>query len=327
MRSPLWTTHTPRSILVRKTGTVDLTARIPDALKGIGLGKLPERISTFVFRNYTIVRDGIVNVSQLPVKLTKASEDRIRAEIDAGRLPASVDQVVIVGDSPAVRVLNLEGLPVVNRASVKAVSARTLFEKQWELLRFQAAQKVLHGYQKAYTDGRTSEGYTALYGAEAATWLKEQGITDYSGFSPKMLQAESTDVYPSKKLEVKIKGYSSLPSMTEYEKQEAKGKLNGPAALMQATVDRVKAFMDSDTYKGVADPKALLTTWLNSETTLAVQECRRLMFEIAQLKTAVLIGNVWFQEFRTLEENQMELTIGGTKLAFTAEAKETEEKV
>lgn len=321
------------SILIRKTGTVDLSARIPDALKGSGLGKLPERIGTYVFRNYTIVRDGIVNVSQLPVKLTKATVDRIQAEIDAGRLPNGTLGYTIAalttdsGFNPAVQILNLEGLPVVNRASVRSVSARTLFEKQWELLRFQAAQKVLHGYQKAHTDGRTSEGYTALYGAEASAWLKEQGITDFNGFNPKSLQAESTDVYQSKRLEVKVKGYSTLPSLADYEKQVTKGKLNGPAVLMKATVDRVEAFMASDTYKGVADPKALLTTWLNSEAQLATQECRRLMFEIAQLKAAVLIGNVWPVEFATMDQNQMELTIGGTKLAFTLEARETGEKV
>lgn len=310
------------SILVRKTGTVDLSARIPENLKGAGLGKVPERIGTFVYRNYTVIRDGIVNVNQLPVSLTDATKARIRVEVDAGRLPATT-----LAYNDGCDVLNLEGLPVVNRASVKSVSARKLFETQWALLKAQAAQKVLKSYQSTHTEGKVSEGYAALYGDEAATWLKDQGVTDFNGFNPKSVQTEATDVYQSKSLEVKVKGYSSLPSMTKYAEMAVKGKFNGPALLMQPTVERVEKFLASDTYKNVADPKALLKAWLHSETQLAVQECRKLLFEIAQMKTAITVGNCWFQEFKTIEENAMELTLDGVPLIFTAEAKETEEKV
>jgi len=52
------------SILVKRMGSVSL----PDNDYGFG-----NTFNSFVWRNYAIVRDGIVNVSKLPIKLTRGT--------------------------------------------------------------------------------------------------------------------------------------------------------------------------------------------------------------------------------------------------------------
>lgn len=87
-----------------------------------------------------------------------------------------------------------------------------------------AAQKVFNTIKKDKFP-RKSEGFSVRYGDEAATWLKEQGFTDYSGFGPKTVQAEAKDFYLGKELKVSLKGYSTIPSLNEFKKQAAKVKI------------------------------------------------------------------------------------------------------
>src|SRR5690606_33154394 len=71
------------SVQTRRAGTVDLKAR-----KNGNFKKVPDQFQTFIYRNYSIVRDGIINVDRLPVRLTKAT---LKSLTDAG-MPESVIQ-------------------------------------------------------------------------------------------------------------------------------------------------------------------------------------------------------------------------------------------
>lgn len=310
------------SILVRKEGTVDLSSRLPDEFKGKGLGKIPEHFSSFVFRNYTIVKDGLVNVSALPVRLSRETANELKTQLPEGALSDLQGR-----QNHGEYLIDLTKLPVINRQMVKDASARTLFEKHWELTKARAAQKVYNSYMKEKFPGKKSEGFSALYGEEGSKWLAEQGITDYSGFGPKMVQTEASDVYMAKTLEVKLKGYSTIPSLNEFKKQAAKGKFNGPAELMKPAVDEVEAFLASDVYNGAADKDSLLQTWLGDKAKDVTSKVRRLLFDVAQIKFTVIIGGIWFTEFKSLDETSMDLTVDGVKATFTAELKEVEEKI
>ena len=312
------------SVLVRKDGTVDLSGRLPEQFKGKGLGKIPEQFRSFVFRNYTIVRDGIVNVHELPVRLSAETRAQLDRAVQDGRLRAGAIRTAQDGTT----VLALSELPVTNRKSVQAVSARELFELHWDLTKARAAQKVYGAFLKELPGtAPKSQGFAALYGDDGAAWLAEQGLTDYSGFGPKVLTTEATDVYVAKQLAVKVKGYSTLPSLNDLRKQIEKGKLNGPGQLMRTAYDEVVAFLASQAVKKAANPDDVARTWLDGKATQQTRLARELLFGLAQLKTSVLVGQTWFTEFKSLDENSMELTFDKTKLAFTAVAEEYEEKV
>lgn len=53
----------------------------------------------------------------------------------------------------------------------------------------------------------------------------------------------------------------------------------------------------------------------------------RLIRELAEIKFSVLVGQVWFPEFASLEENTLTITVGGYTVAGKIELIEKEEQV
>jgi hypothetical protein len=273
-------------------------------------GNVPDAFPTFIFRNYSIIKDGIVNVGVLPCKVSDITRNKLATAIPANAFTASADGAIL---------FDLTKIPVINRKMVKGASAKTLFELEFDGLKAAAAKKVYDTYKKENFP-RKSEGFTFLYGDEAATWLKDQGLTDYSGFSPKTTQAESKDVYMGKELKVSIKGLSSLPSLKDVKDKMAKGKLNGAAALMAPYVDEVEAQL-----KKYGMPA--LEAWLDQKVKEAVKLRRSFLHRLAEIKFSVIVGQVWFNEFASLDENSMSISYAGHQLDCKVEMKEVEVKI
>jgi hypothetical protein len=315
------------SVLVRKEGTVKL--KPPKEHK-----RIPKTFPTYIHRNYAVIKDGIINVDRLPVRMTKGTIQKLQK---AG-MPAAVlrnpkgetltqNRLKLSKASkgrPVNVVLDLRKLPVINRQMVKDASARTMFAKTHEMMQAKAAQKVYNSVKKEAFP-RESKGYKLLYGDEAAAWLKEQGITDYNGFNPKTVQAEASDYYMGKELKVSLKGLSSLPALKAVKAKIASGKkLTASMSLMAPHVEEVEDFLASDAYKKARDQKKVLEAWLDGQLLAARGDARRLMFELAQIKFSVVVGQIWFTEFTSLDENSLDLDIGdGQTLACKVDMKET----
>lgn len=299
------------SMKLKLEGTVDLTGRLPEG------SKIPTLFPTFQYRDRNVVADGLVNMEQLPVRVTKATANALSKVLPASALPAKM----IVSKDYVEGTINLTALPVINRQMCKTASAANLFRTQFQLEKARAAQKVYKAYKDERVAKKESKSYQETYGATDAEWLKDQGFTDYSGFSPKMVQAESTDFYVGKALEVSLKGYSKLPSMTEYKKQASTNKFNGPGLLMKPVVEEVEAYLNSK------PTEAEVLAWLETKTKAAVKAARDLIFELAQVKFAIVVGQGWFEEFSSLDENSMNLEVDGVQLAGKVEMKEVQVKI
>ena len=312
-----WNESRPNvSIQTKLTGTVDISERLTDEAKKAGV---PVEFPTFIFRNYTIIKDGLVNVEKLPVKITKET---------LSKLKACPSEAMPVRDKDGTVIFDLTVLPVINRNMVKEVSAEDLFRKEWALQQSKAEQKVYNSVRKELAP-KTSKGFKEQYGAEVADWLKEQGFTDYSGFSPKQVQAEASDFYMAKELKVKLKGFASLPSLKDVRTKVASGKaLTSGAALMGPHVKTVDAFLASDGYKKAKDQTKVLEAWMESQAEGVREDTRKLILELAKIKFAITVGQVWFKEFASLEENSLDLDLGaGKPVSCTVEQKEVEVKI
>ena len=79
---------------------------------------------------------------------------------------------------------------------VKGISAKKLANLEWELLKLKGKNKAYKYYDDLLFP-RVSKGFVAMYGEEAEKWLKELGITEFNGFSPKTDTVPSTDYYMS----------------------------------------------------------------------------------------------------------------------------------
>jgi hypothetical protein len=293
-----------------------------------------DKVASYKYNTFTLVKDGIVNVKKLPVLWSPELHnilvknkvgftmcaDLYNAEVPDGKGDARFGQTVII---------DLTSIPLVNRGMVKAISANALAEKEWELKKLQGDKKVYDYYRKELFP-KTSKSFVDMLGQEAADWLKTVGVTDYNGFNPLTDAAETTDFYMSVNLATKIKGLSSLPKVVDVQKKIGNGavfKLN--EWVMVDALKKYHAQMDSDLYQSLSDEQKIgvLKTYLITKSDLLNNRRRAVLQEIAEIKFALILSKKWFTEFQSFDENTLELTLDEQNLKFTFDLNEKEVKV
>lgn len=310
----VWNQSRPNlSVLVRQTGVVTL----PENSFGL------TEIESFRYRNYTLIRDGIVNVKVLPVYLAAETYNKLK-EIP-GLLTVDSETVENAG-AERICFLNLTTLPIVNRKMVADVSAKELAELQYELTQTQGAQSVFNFFQKEHFP-KESKGFSEDLGIEAAEWLKELGITDYNGFAPRVTSEKMGEVYMSTELNVKIEGLASKPTAKAvWDKIKAGKALTERERLFEAAMLEYKAFVESDIYTKNEDQDELLKTWLLNKQKAIVKRVREYLNKMARIKFSLILGQTWFKEFKDIEDNELVLTVDNkpVKFTFLLEDKEVE---
>jgi hypothetical protein len=308
------------SVQVRKPGKVDISGRVIPELKDL----LPKEIDTAITRNYTVIKDGLVNVKTLPVRITRETAKKL--EPACAQIPGLMGVIDVKNHTDGDFLIDLSKLPIINRKMVKEVSAKDFFETCYELTRVQAAQKVYNSFVKELLPAKKADGFAEKYGVPAASWLDEQGFKDY-GFNPKRVVAPTTDVYLSKELKVSLKGLAKLPSLKEYRAAVAKGKLNAGAALMKPTVDEVEAFLASDIYTKAAAKEKVLEAWLEGQAKATRTRARELLYFVSQTTFTIVVGQVWFSDLPTLDDTTMTIEVDGQKVDCSVVMVEKEVKI
>lgn len=295
------------SVLVRISGTVEL----PSNEFGV-----PTKFPTFIFRNYAVVKDGIKHssMSNLPMELSSGSFDVLKTMGVVDPFESHVPGKIYY--------LNAN-LPVVNRKMATSISAKDFFTKVIQLQSMKSAQKVYNTFRKASFE-KTSEGFTVIYGADATAWLKDLGITDFSGFSPKTVSVEARDQYDAKEFSVSIEKCSSIPAINDkLLAKVAKGdKLSLSESLCVPAIKSYNTLIESPVYQNASAQTAILKTWLETESKTTTATVRSLIRDLAKIKFAIMVGHVWFSEFASLDENSMTIDYEGQAFNCKAELKD-----
>jgi uncharacterized protein YegL len=295
------------SVLVRTEGTVE----VPTNQWNVKV------VPTFKYNNYTLIKDGIVNVEKLPLSYT----DELKKIVMEKGLNAKIIDGFIV--------LDLSSLPIVNKAMVKALSADALAKQEWELLKLQGDKKVYDYYRKQLFP-KESTTFIEDYGADAAAWLKEIGITDYNGFSPKTEAVESTDFYMSVRLATKIKGLSSIPKVEDVAVKLAAGTaLKTGEWLLKSALEEYNSQLVSPLFVSLTPDQQLATlkAYIISKSNDLNYKKRKIMQELAQIKFSLILSKRWFYEFSSFDENKLSLQLDGFPLEFVFDLYEKEEKI
>ena len=273
------------SVLVTMKGTVDLTP-IYDKNKALFEAKnVPIKFPTMIFRNYTVIADGIVNTKKLPVSLSKTTFDAFRKEgLISGSEYAS-DRIYLI---------DLTHLPTINRKMVQTVSAKKLFEAQFDLARLKAGNKVFGDALKKLGGVARSAGIESKYGKEVADILTAHGITD-GGFSPKVVLAEAVDTYMGRELKVGLAGLSSLPKVEDVRTKNSKTISYAVMREWLPVLDQFDAIADEKVRRDALE-KALKE---NRE------KSRDLHRTLNEQRFGVVVGQTWFSEFETLDQNSL----------------------
>jgi hypothetical protein len=283
-----------------------------------------EKVASFKYNTFTLIKDGIVNVQKLPVSYSPELHELLSRNDISFKCDYDTETF-----APTIIIIDLTSLPLVNKKMVKAVSAMSLAKLEWELIKLQGDKKVYDYYKKSLYP-KTSKSFVELLGQEAADWLKEVGITDFNGFAPKVTSAEATDFYMSVNLDTKIKGLSSLPKV-----EDVVTKIKSGAALKLSEyvmADAIKKYLsqlDSDMYKSLGEEqqKGVLKTYLETKSGILNKQRRKILQEIAQIKFSLILSKKWFTEFKSFDENQLAVNFDGQDLNFTFALEEKEEKI
>lgn len=300
------------SLQVMIPGTVDLSAVMTGELSAFGV---PTVLPTKIVRTYTVIKDGIIHTTKLPVMVDVATWTALR---DAG-VPGIEHGV---GYQPVV-VLDLAGLPTINRRMVGKVSAERLFSREWERIQANADAAVCEHFLAAWFggDGAKTKGLAALYGATAATVLGGYGVKDYGFSPPGQTSKPSTDYYEAKRMELGFAGFKSMPKVTdvlarldnETKGETGKGKGLTPAMeLYRPMIAQVEAEAKRQGLPGLACDRgatAVMKAWLVGQRDIADARSRAASFALAELSYAILVGQAW--PFKTRAESTYEIDVGG----------------
>lgn len=293
------------SVQVLFEGTVEL----PENAFG-----LPKVFPTKKFRNFTIIKDGIINTYRLPVSLNKATFDKLQKnDLLEGE----------TYEDGKVYVLDFSSLPVINQKMVKETSAKELFQNQFKLVKVQARNTVFNHLKKAYFDN-VSIDFAAQYGEEAAAWLKEIGITP-NGYAPKVTLEPSTEETVVNTLSVKIDKMTIPNAKKDFESIMAKMDkgmgLTPREKLLEGPINEFKTFEKLNDGLKDKDKKTLIETWLSARSNEIRKEKARLMNEISRTQFVTIVGKAWFTDLDSRDDKEMLLEMDGEERKFIIEDK------
>lgn len=283
------------SVLANIKGTVDLQER--DGKKPSDFGLLAN-YPTAVWRNYTIVKDGALNVTQLPV--TGISKDLATKLAGLNIIGASEVQLDKDGKvSDTVYTLDLTKLPIVNRSIANGkTSAKALCKLINNDFEYKGKLKVFKFYRDALEEAKAkAEGPVG----DVATFLEANGIKNGS-FSAPTEPLKFEDFYDAKTFDIDVKGFSSLPKVLDVVKKLDEKKALKPVEELVAA--GIKAYRAA----GVENMQAeVAKAWLDSQVKAIGEAQRANRREIQETKFAIVLGKKWFDEFTSREEGTLDV--------------------
>lgn len=294
------------SLNVRFDGYVELPAN------QFGLTKF----DTFIYRTYTVIKDGILNLEKIPVSISETTFNKFKS------------QGVVTGNySSGVVVTDISALPIINKKMVKTISAKKLGMLEYELTQTKALEKAYKYFEELHFP-KKSKGFVDKYGTEAEAWLKSLGITEYNGFNPSMTTEKGTDFYMAVELNTKIAKHSSIPKITDVIDKMKSGKaLNPVDLLVKVAIDDYNTQINSKMYTELTDQELknkVLENWLKSVKGAVNKKRKGLLQEIAQIKFSLILSKKWFEEFKTFEEDTLNLKIANNDVTFKFELTESQ---
>lgn len=265
------------SVLARIPGTIELP---PEAAK---LG-FSSPYPTYIWRNYALVKDGMINVERLPITASNATWVSLKSTGLLNYIDYMVDGI-----------LDLTKIPVINRSIADGkTSAAALCQLVAQELEHEAHLKVYKWLKESFDpEGKLEKRLLTI---EQEEFLLKCGVTK-NGFAPPSTKEEPTDKYLAKEFEIKAKGFSSWPKVDAVIEKMQLGKKLTPAEVFISKP--IHAFANT----GLAELEdiELGIAWLDTAIVTRKEALRRVRSDIQRTKFAVILGKKWFDEFSSRE--------------------------
>lgn len=269
---------------------------------------LDSKFRTYVYRNYTIIKDGKPNVDNLILQMPIDTYKKVSALV-----PNSIKT-----NSDGTFTLDVLSIPVINRDtatqynSLNSICTSAISEKTLE-----ARQKVLNHFFKGY-----KEDYNPLvqFSDVQAEFLKSKGIGG-NGFSPEKELEEATDFYITKELSIDISGLKSLPKVEDVIAKMQSGKALTP---VQQLIANGISYYESLQLDGV--DRSEVANRLAEELKSVRGQLFALRSAAQRTKFAVILARQNFKELgKPIKDETIEYVFGS--YTFNLKLKEVAERV
>ena len=257
---------------------------------------------TFVFRNFSFVKDGHTHVKTVYLTSSEASYTKFKNHglvtddgfkkdgiygLDISKLPA-INRVIANGKTSATDLC-------------KAVLAEQKLKAQVKALKWLKGQEL----------GEEDEEKPLTLTGEQTQFLEANGIQVSRGglYAPPVDKSDPIDFYMAKYFDIKLSGIATLPTVKKVMEKIASNKSR--TAVETLVEDGITLW---NKVKASLKDKKAIAAWFTTTIEGKQKELKEIRSEVQKTKFAVILGKRWFDEF-TSREN-CELTIDSVKCVF-----------
>lgn len=294
------------SFKVRIPGKINL----PEKASELGLAN---EYKTYRWRNYTLVKDGFLNMKSIFIK---PSSTVAEALFDVAQ---KENKKFLEDVGGGIYKFDLSVFPVMNRGMAKNSNSATALCKSCDQeLDLEAKLKVLKNYA---SDLEEKVEKQSLLSEEAEEFLKEIGIQKDGSFNPDTETDPPLDYYDAKEFVITIKSFSTLPSLNAVRKklEEIKNDSKGKKKFTPSEDLMFKHMSAVEDALSKIEGDSVKLAYLKQQILDAKKELKLVRTKIQRTKFAILLGKKSFVEFESREENTLDVD-GKT---FTISIKET----
>lgn len=273
-------------------------------------GKTPKQMGfvedypTFVFRNYTFVKDGHTHTK---VFYLTSSEQTYKKFKNEG---------IVIDDnfkSNKIYAVDISKLPAINRVLAgDDISGVELCENVLNMQRLKGEIKALK-WLKNNVLGVKEDEIPETFTEEQAEFLKENCIIVSRGglYSPPTEKSDPVDFYMAKTFNVKLKSIATLPSVNKVIEKISSKK---PRTASESLVETGIILYESAKLSGLLKDTKALSNWFEDTLVKKQSELREIRSKVQKTKMAVILGRKWFKEFTS--RDNCELTVDDVKCIF-----------
>lgn len=287
------------SIRTTIKGTIELQNIDGTSSSSIGL---PSPYNTYVYRNYTFIKDGRVHTKKFFITSSEETyrflknkglifEDNFKTDgtygVDASILPA-INRAIATGNTSATKLCTMAMKEQELKAQIKSLK-----------------------YLKKEEVGEEPFTKPPDLTDEQVQFLISNGIrADKDGsYNPPRNLEESKDKYLAKAFEIKIAGMSSLPGVKKVRDKIASNKARTPVeSLLEKGIS---------TYTNVQNKLASnedKSAWFDKTIKELQNQLNDIRSKLQQTKFSIILGKKGFEEFNSRED--CELEVNGIKYRF-----------
>lgn len=260
-----------------------------------------ENYPTFVFRNYTFVKDGHTHTKVFYLSSSEKTYKKFKNE-----------GIVIDDDFKNTKVYAVDfgKLPAINRVLAgDNNSGVELCKNVLEMQRYKGEIKALKWLKNDVLGEKVAESET--FSEEQAEFLKENCIDKKGMYSPPTEKAEAVDFYMAKTFDIKLKGIASLPTVKKVIEKIASNKSRTPSeSLIETGIN----LWEGVKLSGLVEDDVKKSEWFEDILEKKQKKLREIRSSVQKTKMAVILGRKWFKEFTS--RDNCELVIDGVKCVF-----------